>query len=392
LIDALGPNADSTLVVVAGDHGEAFGEHGEIGHSIFVYDATLRVPLIVAGPAVAPRVVEGPVTLADIAPTATRLLSVDGFDADGIDLSPALAGSAVPARPLYAESFAPLLDFGWSALRSLRADGYKYIAAPKPELYSVARDSAESQNLANADAQRASMLRDRVERISPAELAGGTSVDREAAGRLQALGYVSGSPAARAGSRPDPKDRIELAAWLAQVTSGELSGPALETALGEILKADPQNPQAHLRLGYVLVETGRCSRAEPHFRAAIRSHLPTADAHLGLASCFAAGRRFDEALATLKQAAALEPDNPVVIANQGVLLSDGGQPQGAIPFLQRALTLDPDFHQARFNLALAFARAGRRTDAAAEAEALLQRLPAIAPQRAEVERLLAAVR
>ncbi len=88
VIAALGPEASSTLIVLAADHGEAFGEHGEIGHSIFVYDTTLQVPLIVAGPAVTPRVVRDPVTLVDIAPTVTRLLGVGVFDADGLDLSP----------------------------------------------------------------------------------------------------------------------------------------------------------------------------------------------------------------------------------------------------------------------------------------------------------------
>jgi cytochrome c-type biogenesis protein CcmH/NrfG len=72
--------------------------------------------------------------------------------------------------------------------------------------------------------------------------------------------------------------------------------------------------------------------------------------------------------------------------------SDAGQPAAAIDPLQRALSIDPDLHQARFALAIAFARSGRRADAAREAEELLRRLPMGAPQRPEVERLLAAVR
>jgi arylsulfatase A-like enzyme/Tfp pilus assembly protein PilF len=392
LIEALGAEAGSTIVVIAADHGEAFGEHGEIGHSIFVYDTTLQVPLIVTGPGVAPRVIEDPVALLDLPPTVTRLLGLEAFDADGVDLSPALAGAPVPERELYAESFAPLLDFGWSPFRTLRADGYKYIASPKPELFVVARDRAESVNLVQQAPARAAQLRNRLERISPAALATTASIDPETAGRLQALGYVSGSAAPQSSSRPDPKDRRELAARLARVTSGEVSGPALETTLREILKDDPGNPQAHMRLGYALIESGRCTEAGPHFRAAIAARLPTADAHLGLASCYAVARDFDRALTTLRDAAVLEPNNPVVVANQGVLLSDRGRPQDAIPLLQRALTLDPGFHQARFNLALAFARTGRRTDAAAEADELLRRMPPDAPQRREIERLRAAVR
>jgi len=98
------------------------------------------------------------------------------------------------------------------------------------------------------------------------------------------------------------------------------------------------------------------------------------------------------AIQTLIAAQAVEPENPVVIANLGLVTSDSGQPAAAIPHLQRALSLDPDLHQARFGLAIALARTGRRTDAAREAEELLRRLPAGAPQRAEVERLLAATR
>ena len=92
--------------------------------------------------------------------------------------------------------------------------------------------------------------------------------------------------------RPDPKDKRDLARRLAQVTSGELTGEALKQALGQILKEDPRNPQAHVRLGYVLLEARQCPAAEAHFKAAIAGQLPGADALLGLASCQAAARQF----------------------------------------------------------------------------------------------------
>jgi cellulose synthase operon protein C len=81
----------------------------------------------------------------------------------------------------------------------------------------------------------------------------------------------------------------------------------------------------------------------------------------------------------------------VVLANLGIVLSDGGRAREAPPPLERAVSLDPEFHEARFNLAVAYARAGRRDDAAREAGELLRRLPAAAPQRPEVQRLLDAV-
>ena len=392
IVSALGTHLPSTLFVVASDHGEAFGEHGEIGHSIFVYDTTLRVPLLLAGPSIETRAVSDNVALVDVAPTVLALLGVGKFDADGINLGPLLRGEALQPRELYAESFAPLLDFGWSALRTVRAGQFKYIAAPRPELYDLAVDPSESTNIVKVSPQRADALDERTLKISPATLDAGVTIDSETAGRLQALGYVSGRPGAPGAARADPKDRRELAARLAQVTSGELTGSALESTLQKILAEDPGNPQAHLRLGYVLADSNRCPEAEPHFRAAIAARTPTADAHLGLAGCLAAARAYDKAAAALREAAALEPENPVVIANQGIVLSDGGDPQASIPLLSLAVTLDPDFHEARFNLALAFARAGQRGEAAREAGALLSRLPAEAPQRAEVQRLLDAVR
>ncbi len=219
----------------------------------------------------------------------------------------------------------------------------------------------------------------------------GATPDRETLARLQALGYASGRPG-RAGDRPDPKDRRVIAARFAQVTSGELHGAALERALRDILRADPDNPQAIVRLGYVLHDSGRCTAAIPLFTAAIAAHLPSADAHLGRAACEVAARNVAAAERTLADAQQVEPDNPVVSANLGLLLSDHGRPAAGIPHLQRALTLDPDLHQARFGLALAYARTNQRADAAKEAQELLRRLPPDAPQRPEVERLLAAVR
>jgi choline-sulfatase len=393
VIDALGPERLSTLVVVAADHGEAFGEHGEVGHSIFVYDTTLRVPLILSGAGVPTgRTIADPVALIDIAPTAMRLLGVPPFDTDGIDLGPALTGSPLPARELYAESFAPLLDFGWSPLQTLRSRQWKYIEAPRPELYDIAQDPGETRDLSTRDAPRVADMHERTSRQSGGTHQSLAIIDPDARARLQALGYAGGSVPGAGRGRPDPKDRRDEAAELAQIGSGELRGAALERALRSVLAADARNPQANLRLGYVLLDEGRCREAAAHFRSAIAEHLPSADAHLGLAACEAADRRFEAAAATLRDAERIEPGNPVVIANLGLVLADSGHPADAIAPLQRALTIDPDRHQARFALALAFARAGRRVQATSTAEELLRRLPANAPQRPEVERLIATLR
>jgi cytochrome c-type biogenesis protein CcmH len=147
-----------------------------------------------------------------------------------------------------------------------------------------------------------------------------------------------------------------------------------------------------MRLAFTLSESGRCADAMPHFKIAIANGIPGADPHLGVARCHAVARRFDAAAAELRAADRAEPDNPVVLANLGIVLSDGGRPSEGIAPLTRAVTIDPDFHEARFNLVVAYARAGNRVEATRQAEELLTRLPADAPQRPEVQRLLAEVR
>ena len=389
VIDALSPVRTDTVIVAAADHGEAFGEHGEIGHSIFVYDTTLRVPLIISGPGVPTgRTITDRVALIDVAPSVMRMLGVPPFDVDGIDLRPVFTGTGLTNRELYAESFAPLLDFGWSPLHTLRSDRWKYVEAPKPELFDTVRDPNEDHDLSSAEPKRVAEFHDAISRRTGPATADASGIDPEAKARLQALGYAGGSATATRGERADPKDRKEEAARLAQVTSGELRGKDLEPALRAILKSDPENPQANLRLGYVLVEANKCKEAIPRFRSAIAAHLPSADAHLGLAGCQVSDRQFDAAIATLRDAERIEAGNPVVTANLGLALSDSGHPTEAIAPLQRALTIDPNLHQARFGLAIAFARAGRRAQATATAEDLLRRLPPDAPQRGEVERLI----
>jgi arylsulfatase A-like enzyme/Flp pilus assembly protein TadD len=404
LLDGLGDVRSQTLIVAAGDHGESFGEHGEVSHSLFTYDTTLRVPLIVAGPGVAPGGHDtAPASLVDVAPTIAFLAGFGRFDSDGRVLPTdseidrrgsgrfGRGGSEDANRALYAESFAPLLDFGWSPLRTIRSGGWKFVAAPTPELYDLTNDPGETRNVAAQQPARAADMLRQVEAISSGVLApAGDGPDREALARLQALGYASGRRGGD-GGLADPKDRKEIAARFAEVTSGELQGAALERALREIIRVDPGNPQANLRLGYVLLNAGRCADAIPHFTAAIAAHVPSADAHLGRATCEAAAKNVTAAERTLMDAQRVEPDNPVVSANLGLVLSDSGRPAAAIPHLQRALSLDPDLHQARFGLAVAYARTGRRAEAAKEAQDLLRRLPADAPQRPEVERLLAAV-
>lgn len=442
IVDAFAPRRASTVFIVAADHGEAFGEHGEVGHSLFVYDSTLRVPLILAGPGIdngdRPYVDQRPVALIDIVPTVIQLIGLPPVEVDGLSLLPLSAEQR--GRALYAESYAPLLDFGWSPLRAMRSGRDKYIAAPRPELYDIADDPSESRNLAMLPdrADKTKEMAARAERISSADLVippadpstnakaaaasnappssaptssaaarnttdSTAAAQRESLARLQSLGYVgaqtggakadaTGTITISAKDRPDPKDRVELAARIGQVTSGELHGPALRAALERIVRDDPNNGQMRMRLAFTLQESGDCAAAVPHFEAAIAADVPSADPHLGLAECLAATGRADAARRALIAADRIEPGNPIVSANLGLMALAAGRVPEAIDRLKGALARVPDLHEARFALVRAYARDGNRAAAAREAEELLKRMPTDAPQRAEVERLLAVVR
>ena len=129
---------DETLLVVTSDHGEGLGEHGETVHGFFVYESTLRVPLIVRGPTVTPgRRMKGVARSVDLLPSVLDLLGVPtpaGWKGSGRSLAPVLRGTASMAapEPAYAESLLPLLHYGWSDLRALRDGRWMYIQAPRP--------------------------------------------------------------------------------------------------------------------------------------------------------------------------------------------------------------------------------------------------------------------
>src|SRR5713226_5933067 len=140
----------NTVIVLAGDHGESLGEHGEKTHGFFIYNATLHVPMIIRLPGnSSPRVVSDLASLADLMPTILTALKVDPpSQVQGVNLLPLTAAKKTEeSRSLYAETFLPRLHFNWSELRSVETEKYHFIDAPKPELYDLSRDPGETQNL-----------------------------------------------------------------------------------------------------------------------------------------------------------------------------------------------------------------------------------------------------
>lgn len=205
---------DDTLVVVAADHGESLGDHGEDTHGIFVYQPVLHVPLIMHGPGVKPMRIASVVRLADVVPTIAGLFDLElPPDLDGISLAPLLRWAReTQTREVYAESLYPL-RFGWGALRSLRADRYKLIDAPRPELYDLLLDPRERHDIIESRPEVARAMQTRLRELELDETTAQQpdgSVSKEVEARLASLGYASGErPAVEpADTLPDPKDHI----------------------------------------------------------------------------------------------------------------------------------------------------------------------------------------
>jgi arylsulfatase A-like enzyme len=353
-------------IVVTADHGEALGEHGEPTHGVFLYEATLRVPLVIRPPGgMDPASVGENVSLLDVAPT---LLDVTGLDplptVAGRSLAPMLSGRAPePAGPLYLESVHGRRKYGWSPLYGLvDAHGrWKLIDGPAPELYDLAADGDERSNL--YPREPALDLRDRLARerrkaatardVAPAE------VDVE---RLATLGYVGGSAGASSPDalddrpRPDPKQRIaalpDIERGLAALRDDDLH--AAETALRSALAIDPDNLVAWNNLGIAAMRGGSPEAAERAFREGLD-----------------------------RDAGADELSN-----NLGIALARQGRDGEAADAFRRALDVRPEFLAARFNLALALHRQGLHAEALDD----LERVRVADPGFPEIESTLRAVR
>jgi choline-sulfatase len=207
---------DRSVVVVAGDHGESLGDHGERDHGIFVYQSVLRVPLIVRVPDVAPRRIRSVVRLVDVLPTVLEVLNVPGQRGDGVSLLDMMRGRQAPVDlEAYAESLYPR-RFGWSPLRAIRDGRFKFIDAPRPELYDLETDPFEERNVYEKWRRLAHVMGRRIDALDDSNAlrtAGGSEPPESLRQRLAALGYVGTgetqtlNPVERL---VDPKDCVDL--------------------------------------------------------------------------------------------------------------------------------------------------------------------------------------
>src|SRR5437867_3976113 len=270
---------EDSLVAVVGDHGEGLGEHHENTHGIFLYDSTTHVPLIVKLPSWsnAAKVVDAQVRTTDILPTVLDLLHVPVPEQlDGESLKPYFDGENSASRTAFGETDYPL-RFGWAPLRSVRTDGFKFIEAPKPELYDLQKDPGELKNEygpTNEMVQKGrELLTDLRAKKPPAAAGPAATASPGAANQLQALGYVGQTETSSTNAPsglPDPKDKLEEQNLLhtAMIASEDERPTEARSALEKVLQLDSKSPTALKQIGELELKAGEYAKAAAHLKTA----------------------------------------------------------------------------------------------------------------------------
>ena len=351
---------DETLVIVVGDHGEMLGEHGEQTHGYFIYEPVTHIPLIVSGPGVSARSIPDQVRILDVMPTALELLAVAApKTVQGASLMPLARGQSLDLIA-HSESWYPRYHYGWSELRSVQDGRFKYIRAPRPELYDLADDPHEAQDRSRQDAARlttlARSLEDLEARTAGAEATKGPRpIDSETEERLAALGYVGGSLSRKSleeRPRGDPKDKIGLYNLLKQA-GGDSAENHVDDAIVKVRQAlaeDPEIVEGYMLLGNFLKKAKRPDEAIAAYRQALAKDDENQGALFSLAVAYKDQGRLEEARLGFERARALDPRNGKVLWQLADIWMRKGEPQKAEAIIQDALTHKVD--EPRFLLKL----------------------------------------
>jgi arylsulfatase A-like enzyme/Flp pilus assembly protein TadD len=399
---------DRTLVVVTADHGESLGEHGEQTHGLFLYDAAIRVPLILRLPGAIPaaRRFGGLVSGVDLVPTVLDLMALPPLPgSQGRSFAAAARGGSVPARePAYSEAIYAERIYGWAPTYALREVGKKFIEAPEPEIYDLLEDPGETENLAasrSADvASWQSRLRSAQQEFGHADASARETMDADARAKLLSLGYLSGGASeVERKTRPDPKrlaaEHVRFLEAKSLVGAGR---PEDALALvSEVLKADPENPAALALSGTLLFSAGRRDSGLSQLEAAALSAPGVYENQWNLANALHVSGRLAEAARAYRSALALQPSaaearyalgnalygtgdaagavreyheairlglaSPPVRAALGTALDAGGDLGGAEASLRAAVEADPKFAEAWNKLGIVREKAGRKEEA-----------------------------
>lgn len=350
---------ERTVVVVLGDHGESLGEHQERTHGFTLYNATLRVPLIIrwAGKKAPVRRISTPVSLVDVLPTLNAtLMPEESFTCSGRSLRPACEGDDLPAAHQYAESDHPLAEGGAAPLRCLFNDRWKYVRSPKRELYDLLRDPLELQNLANQHPELSDDFELQLSERESAFVKHATqplAASSTTARTLASLGYAGGGrPEIQANADlPDVKDLLPYFNQYsdAQLLMGEERYFDALQILKRVAADVPGYARAWFHLGVCYHELGRGPEAAASFERAlsISDHPAT---RWALGKVYLSQRQPQQAIPHLEQGLQAEPDSAEGRYLMGMAYLMQGQKPKAREFFEQALEADSEFMQARMAL------------------------------------------
>jgi len=329
-----------TLIIIAGDHGEAFGEKEEKGHGVFLYEQTMRVPLIFYAENRLPRgrVVGSRVRLIDIPASVLDMLGLPGLkDSQGTSLLPYIQGKRKDDQSSYIETYYPRENYGWSELVGLLRGEWKYIRAPREELYDLKQDPKEEKNLAGA---RPDIVRDMgagldklVREYPSPSRAEKKTLTGEESERLRSLGYVATADGLSGKTLPDPKDQTDELRLIRQAEETEAAGDLLEAAAARqrILAMRPEVASSYVNLAYVQARM----------------------------------MKFDDVVQTLEQGLARVPDSEVLLLRLGNTFMVTGRVRKALEAFARVLKTNPRSFDALLASALMLDAIGQKTDALA---------------------------
>ena len=346
---------DDTLVVFTADHGESLGEHDEKTHAIFVYDATVHVPLLFRYPAVfRPYRYDGAVRSIDIVPTVLSVLGLPGGgETQGVDLvKPFRRQVPPPDLPQYSESLLSEVGFGMAPIVAVRHGGFKWIRVPKPELYDLQNDPHELKNLYPAEARRGAVLDQELQRILDdskrrAVPARESPMSRETMESLMSLGYLAPGPDRASAAGIDPKDGIGIYNDLEDARHFAQRGHWLraEERLKSILARVPGHLSARNVLGLVFVKQGKLEEAKEQYRISL-SQDPKQSRVLGvLGSLALVDDDLPEAERLFRASLEITPGFVESMCNLGFIASLRGRPAEAQAWYDKALAADPAFPQ-----------------------------------------------
>ncbi len=364
LLEALRNVKPAPLVIVTGDHGEGFGDHGELTHGLFCYEATLHIPLVAWCPDLIPSGRNAiPARHIDILPTMLDAIGEKpAKDLSGQSLLPAERVEAPEGN--YFEALSAAFNRGWAPLRGILSKGDKYIDLPIQELYQLPTDPAEEKNLAATTPDPLRRLRKRLLELPTTPQERGTIGSEEAA-KLRSLGYLTGSAELKTSYGPadDPKTLIKVDQTI-HIITGLLQEEKFDEAIVVAGKVVKENP--HMKLGYQNLASAMVAKGDPEGAIRVMEKASANDAggesmdrRRGL--LLSELGRPGEAVKVLKQYG--ESEDPETLNALGIVLTDSGRPGEALPYFQRAIELDPAGADGYQNTGIALLKLDRAAEA-----------------------------